>query len=185
MREFQPISRADVDKLAAEHGVSPGAIEALATAISHSGGGSAQFNHPELGGMGQWMSGGMMMIGDMFNNDLKARVDRLCRDVAQAVANRPKAEGPARPAQRSTPSSWWPDEFGTPSSVGAQNAMRYAFFPASKRLVLDDNGSVSVYDTGKHILSGVSQQQSGSQSITFSSSAGRVPLSKLKKLSGK
>jgi hypothetical protein len=37
-----------VEELAAQHGVSPGVIEALATALSYSSGRSAQFNHPEL-----------------------------------------------------------------------------------------------------------------------------------------
>jgi hypothetical protein len=29
-------------------------------------GGMAQFSHPELGGPGQWMSGGAIMISDMW-----------------------------------------------------------------------------------------------------------------------
>jgi hypothetical protein len=37
----------------------------------------AQFSHPEFGGSGQWMRGGMSMIGDMFNSGLKSRVDSL------------------------------------------------------------------------------------------------------------
>lgn len=184
MSGFRPLSRAHVEKLAAQHGVSAAAIEAIATAISHSGSGSAQFNHPELGGMGQWMAGGMLMIGDMFNNELKAKVDRLCHDVAEAVAHSP-APGAQSGAARAGPSSnWWPAEFGAPSSVGAQNAMRYAFFPSTKRLVIDEGGSVSVYDTGEHMLNGASQQQSGTQTLAFSSASGPVPLTKLKRLSG-
>jgi hypothetical protein len=37
----------------------------------------AQFNHPEFAGSGQWMQGGMLMLGDMFNHALKGRVDAL------------------------------------------------------------------------------------------------------------
>jgi hypothetical protein len=48
-------------------------------ALQRSGGGQAQFGHPDLGGMGQWMPG-MLMIGDMFNSGLKARVDSLFQD---------------------------------------------------------------------------------------------------------
>ena len=61
--------------------------------------------------------------------------------------------------------------------------MRYAFFPATKRLVIDDNGAVSVYDTGDHYLTGVSQQQSATQTLSFSSSDGPVALASLKCLS--
>jgi hypothetical protein len=122
------------------------------------------------------------MIGDMFNSGLKARVDRICHEVAQAIAETPRlASQPASGAEHSA--GWWPGGLGAPSSVGAQNAMRYAFFPSSRRLVLDDNGRVTIYDTGAHVLTGVSQQQSATQSITFSSPSGPVPLAKLKRVS--
>jgi hypothetical protein len=45
----------------------------------------AQFSHPELGGMGQW-SGGMTMIGDLSNSELKGRVERVCLELAEGVA---------------------------------------------------------------------------------------------------
>jgi hypothetical protein len=49
----------------------------------------AQFNHPEFAGSGQWMRGGMLMLGDMFNHALKARVDGLCHAIAAQLANQP------------------------------------------------------------------------------------------------
>jgi hypothetical protein len=179
----QTLSRADVEKLATQHGVSAGAIEALADALSHSQGRAAQFSHPELGGMGQWMSGGMLMIGDMFNHELKAKVDRLCHAVAAAIADRPRSSGSKLDAQAEERVGWWPPGFGTPSAAGGQNAMRYAFFPAVHRLVIDENGVVSIYDTGEHYLTGVSQQQSSSQSLSFSDTDGKsFTLSKLRRL---
>ena len=63
--------------------------------------------------------------------------------------------------------------------------MRYAFFPAAKRLVIDEGSSIATYDTGEHVLNGVSQQQRGTQTTAFSSASGPVPLSKLKRLFGK
>jgi hypothetical protein len=130
--------------------------------------------------MGQWMSGGMLMIGDMFNNELKAKVDRLCRAVSESLRSAPTAtEAGESPREI----SWWPAGLGTPAAAGGQNAMRYAFFPATKRLVIDDNGAVSVYDTGDHYLTGVSQQQSATQTLSFSSSDGPVALASLKCLS--
>src|SRR5215213_4074172 len=129
----------NIDQLAAKHAVSGAAVRNLAEAIERGGGGLAQFSHPELGGTGQWMRGGMLMIGDMFNDRLKARVAALCIDVADAVGKMPTPEG----MRENSRSEWWPAEFGIPSTVGAQNAMRYAFSPASKRLVIDDNGQIS------------------------------------------
>lgn len=52
--------------------------------------------------------------------------------------------------------------------------MRYAFFPDARRLVVDDNGKQTIYDTADHRITGVSQQQSTSQSLTFSSQSGAV-----------
>jgi hypothetical protein len=39
----------------------------LLQALVNSNGTMAQFSHWELGGGGQWMRGGMTMVGDMFN----------------------------------------------------------------------------------------------------------------------
>lgn len=175
------LTDSEVGDLARRHGVSAAAIEELAAALRHSGGRLAQFNHPELGGMGQWMSGGMLMIGDMFNHELKAKVARICHDVASALAEIGSPTSIAPPPRGHV--GWWPEGLGTPSSAGAQNAMRYAFFPESKRLVIDDNGVVSTYDTGSHYLIGVSQQQSTTQRLSFTDGEGRtVSVDALKRL---
>lgn len=73
-------------ELGQRHGFSAGAVVHMMQAMLRSRGGMAQFNHPEFGGSGQWMPGGMLMLSDMFNNALKARVDSLCRDVSAALA---------------------------------------------------------------------------------------------------
>lgn len=74
-----------VESVANRHGFSIDATSQLLTALAAGGGWQAQFSHPELGGMGQWSSGGMIMIGDMFNNGLKYRVDALCNDLATVL----------------------------------------------------------------------------------------------------
>ena len=52
-------------------------------------GGMAQFSHPEFGGSGQWIAGGAIMISDMFNNALKARVDALCNELSALIRSDP------------------------------------------------------------------------------------------------
>lgn len=162
--------------IAQRHGFSPEAARAVAEALRHGNGAMAQFNHPELGGMGQWVAGGMLMIGDMFNNDLKARVGALCRDLAAAPGPVPAAaeQQPAKTSQ------WWPEDLGVPSATGAQNDMRYACFPDRRRLAVMQNGRVTVYDTGDHRIGGFSQQQSTSQHLSFTSQSGTVRLEDLK-----
>jgi hypothetical protein len=57
--------------------------------------------------------------------------------------------------------------------------MRYAWFAQARRLAIESNGQVIVYDTLDHNIGGVSQQQSGGYSVTFSSQYGYVDLSRL------
>jgi hypothetical protein len=77
---------------------------------------------------------------------------------------------------------WWPDDLGTPGSSGSQNDVRYAFFPNSKRLAIEQSGTVSVYDSGDHQIGGVSQQQGGGRSLAFTSQKGDVKVDELKKV---
>src|ERR1700734_1753804 len=70
-----------VDLMAKKHSVSPGAVEVVLAALRSGGGRMAQFSHADFGGMSQW-SPGMSMVGDMFNTQLKAKLDALCSDLA-------------------------------------------------------------------------------------------------------
>jgi hypothetical protein len=74
---------------------------------------------------------------------------------------------------------WWPAELGSPASVGAQNDLCYAFFPADRRLAIELGGRVTVYDTVDHRIGGFSQQQGGDQSLTFTSQHGLVRVADL------
>ena len=76
--------------------------------------------------------------------------------------------------------AWWPDDLGQPSTSGGQNDVRYAFFGDKRRLALQKGGKISLYDTGDHQISGVSQQQGSSSSLSFVSQHGTVSLDELK-----
>ena len=66
-----------------------------------------------------------------------------------------------------------------PSSTGTQNHVRYAYFAPARRLAIDLNGHVTLYDTLDHRISGFSQQQSGGSSVSFSSQHGLVDVNRL------
>ncbi len=224
-----------VNDLAQRYGFSQDAVLHLTFAMLKGRGGMAQFNHPEFAGSGQWMNGGMMMLGDMFNHGLKARVDGVCRELAAAIASQPElfprgsfqsqsqsggghqllvggaglqqqtsgggqqmqvsgGMAPMAPMGSMAPmsfssaplftpdprDSWWPPELGTPSSSGAQNEVRYAYFPAAGRLAVEVNGQVSVYDTSGHQIAGIaSQQQSSGGGLVFSTGDGSISLAHL------
>jgi hypothetical protein len=181
-----------VEELAERYQVSPGAVLTLLAALEAGGSRQAQFSHPELGGMGQWSQQGMIMIGDMFNSGLKARVDSLCRELSAWLSR--TQNPPTSPTQVQSQSqghhgasvstaasgpSWWPHQLGTPASSGAQNDLHYAYFPGPRCLAINHQGQITLYDTGEHQISGISQQQRGDQSITFTSQLGVVPVSDL------
>ncbi len=156
-------------RIAQKYKISSQTVEYLYEAIAKGKGTMAQFNLPELGGMGQWMKGGMTMVGDLFNNSLKAKVDQLCTELSTLYA----IEGPLT---KSEPKSvnWWPDHFGHPTISGAQNDLSYAFFPSKRRLLVQLSGQIYVFNTLDHQVSGVSQKQGGGlQSIVFTSQKGK------------
>lgn len=81
--------RSQVDAIAGQTGFSTEAVESMYRSIVRGGGGMAQFEHREFGGSGQWMRGGMTMIGDMSNRDLEQRVRRLCDALSVLAASEP------------------------------------------------------------------------------------------------
>jgi hypothetical protein len=174
-----------IQQVARQHNLSASSAGQLVRGLLATGGGQVQFNIPEFGGMGQWMPG-MVMAGDMFNHGLKARVDSVCADIARRVRSgdiRPPAPAPGAAAVSlawDQSGHWWPGDLGTPAAAGGQNNLRYAWFPATRRLAVDLGGKVWVYDTGDHNIGGVSQQQSGgAMTLTFTSQHGVVDVSAL------
>ncbi|WP_431192851.1 hypothetical protein [Tianweitania aestuarii] len=171
-------------RLAVRHDLSRDAVKTVFDALRRSGGGMAQFNHPDFGGMAQW-SPGMTMVGDMFNNGMKAKLDAVATELAAYLKDTPAADEPQQKEAASAEKSgdrWWPSDLGSPSTSGSQNAMRYAVFPEKRRLVIDEGGTISVYDTGDHRIHGVAQAQSSSATLKFTSQSGTVDLTQLKKL---
>jgi hypothetical protein len=198
-----------INDLAQRYGVSTDAAMTLLQALLNSKGTMAQFDHRELGGAGQWMPGGMTMVGDMFNHGLKAKVDGLCSELSQLLAMQPSVPFPASFQSQSqrqgggqqergydfldtgsvslfvpeppgrASGQWWPVELGFPNGTGAQNQVRYAYFNQTHRLAVELNGQLTVYDTLDHQISSVSQQQGRGGSLTLTSQHGTVSVSTL------
>jgi Short C-terminal domain len=202
MRQLSPDGQRIAQDLANRYGFSTDAITHMMFAVLHGNGNMAQFSHFEFGGSGQWMRGGMIMLGDMFNGYLKGRVDSLCSEIAGILANQPgllssgsfqsqsqggsshqyQANGAMGSSSLFVPDpedNWWPQEFGSPSATGSQNNVRYAYFANQRRLAVKTGGDVWVYDTLDHQIGGFSQQQGSGGSITFGSQYGTVNLGQL------
>ena len=203
MRQLSPDGQRVASDLSNRHGFSIDAVTHMMFSVLNGNGGMAQFSHGEFGGSGQWMRGGMIMLGDMFNNYLKGRVDSLCSDIANILANQPgllqsgsfqsqsqggsayqhqAAGGGMGSSSLFVPDpedNWWPSEFGRPAALGSQNNVRYAYFPNARRLAIKTGGEVWVYDTQDHQIGGFSQQQGYGGSILLSSQYGTVDIARL------
>lgn len=164
-----------VNDLSNRYNLSQDAVIHMMIAVNNGGCSMAQFSCPELGGSGQWMRGGMTMVGDMFNSGLKTTVDNLCNELAEGLST--LQIFPVIPAGTPNSSQWWPSDCGIPSSTGAQNNTRYAVFPG--KLAVQINGQVTLYDTLNHNIGGVSQQQGGNTSLSFSSQFGTISVDQL------
>jgi hypothetical protein len=90
MQQLTQQGRQAIDDIARRHGFSSEAVTSMLWAVVQGNGSMAQFGHPEFGGPGQWMRGGMTMVSDLFNHALKARVDGLCNELAGLVASQPE-----------------------------------------------------------------------------------------------
>jgi hypothetical protein len=205
LQQLTEQGRQKIDEIAHRYAVSTDAVMTLLQALVNNNGSMAQFDHPDLGGGGQWMRGGMTMVGDMFNYGLKAKVDGLCSELSHLLARQPfvpfsagfqsqsqgggRQEGnfadagsvslfvPEAPGRAS--GQWWPAELGFPNGSGGQNQVRYAYFSPARRLAVESNGRVTIYDTLDHQIGGVSQQQGSGGSLTFTSQHGTVSVLQL------
>ena len=188
MNQLSDSGQQAIDDIARRHRFSADAVLSMLESLVRGNGTMAQFNHPEFSGSGQWMSGGMTMVSDMFNHQLKQRVDALCSELARLMADQPELVGSTRLQSQNQggqqgghvqKADWWPADLGRPDSTGSQNSVRYAYFGQARRLAIESSGKVTVYDTQDHRVSGFSQQQSGSASLTFSSQHGLIDVGRL------
>ena len=214
MKQLTPEGQQIINNIAQRYNFSPDAVFSMLQSVINGNGSMAQFNHPEFGGSGQWMRGGMIMLGDMFNNGLKNSVGGLCQELANLIANQPgliqsgsfqsqnqgtqqqsnygggnqqqqNGSGPTGavslfvPPPAGSSGNWWPAGLQFPNSTGAQNNVRYAYFATIRRLAIEANGHVTLYDTLDHQIGGFSQQQSVGGSITFTSQYGLVDVKTL------
>ena len=189
MRKLTSEGERAVADLSTRYGVSTDAVRVMLEAVRVGNGTMAQFSHPELGGRGQWMAGGMTMVGDMFNHGLQATVSGLAGELSGLLASTPMyapapdpatAGGPG-PVHQANLGSWWPGELGRPGSSGSQDDSRYAVFPQARRLAVQSGGGpVCVYDTLDHAIGGVQQQQGGLPgTLSFTSQHGTFTVESL------
>jgi len=158
-------------QLSQQHNLSVEAIQTLWVSLQTGHGKSAQFNHPELGGMGQWMPG-MIMLGDMNNHALKAKVDAVCTELVQHIGT---ASG-GMAAFSSFSSTWWDAKLGSPSSSANSNDLAYAYFSVHHCLAVKHGERIVYYNTQPYKVSGFSVQN---QQLQIQTDQGSIALDNL------
>jgi hypothetical protein len=167
-----------IKEIASKYRISEETVRTLLEGLKVSGGRQVQFNISELGGMGQWQSGGMVMVGDMFNHGLKTKVSELCSELAGLSQTMEEEEKPKKKTEKQTIAS-------KPSATfrGSQNDSHYAYYANDDLLEIEENGKVTKYNTAGYALSGVQQSQSNSlKNLSFTYPGGTVSLKDLKKV---
>lgn len=176
--------------IAERYHVSEDAVRALFRALESTEGKVAEFNHPDLGGSGQWMPG-MIMLSDTDDAQAKARIAGLCAEVSAIVQGRgtsadealamPMDAGASAACVTMPPGeSWWPASFGHPTAAGDQHGIRYAYFPDRDRLLVQQGGHILSYDTtGRRIIAFAQEQSTGSR-ICFTTERGPLELGEMK-----
>jgi hypothetical protein len=104
-----------VGRMAKKHAVSSAAVHVELAAVRSGHGRTAQFSHADFGA--SHLDPSEMAIGTRVAGD----------------------EVSYRSTGRSA--DWRPAGLGRPGAVGAQNDLRYAVFPETRRLVIDDRGA--------------------------------------------
>lgn len=181
-----------IPHIAERYQVSVEAVRQLERALRATGGRQAQFDHPDLGGNGQWMPG-MCMIARMDDDQLCARIKGLCDEIAAivtgsetsapgALARDPETGAASGCSPLPAGNSWWPAVFGTPATEGRQHGVRYAYFPAKDRLLVQVGARIDAYNTAGRHITGVSQQQGTSSSLTFTGPSGEINLDSLERV---
>jgi len=186
-----------IPSIAERYHVSVDAAREVERALRATGGRQAQFNHPELGGSGQWMPG-MLMIHAAADRQLRARVEGLLDEVAAVVRGSDTAAPAALARDPNAPpalsrvdmpagESWWPAAYGDPAGHGCQSGIRYAWFPGRRCVLVQVGSRIDCYDTADHQVRGVGQtsassaqaQQGQSSRLVLSTAGGEIPLESL------
>ena len=118
-----------------------------------------------------WQGQGGSDAGQQQRNDAHAQQQGADGPIGRVSLFVPPAPG--------TSGDWWPGDLRWPNSTGAQNGVRYAYFAEARRLAIEVNGRVTVYDTLDHQIGGFSQQQSIGGSVSFNSQYGLIDVASL------
>ena len=167
-----------IHDIAAKYQITEATVRTLLEGLQTTSGFQVQFNIAELGGMGQWQSG-MVMIGDMFNEGLKAKVSALCAELASFLRE-PHPTEPEETATEPTTSAA-PIKTLRATFSGSQNGTKYAYYAPQNVLQIEEEDKIARYSTEGLTLWGVQQAQDGTgKKLKFTHAGGTITVDDLK-----
>ncbi|MEO0560572.1 MAG: hypothetical protein AAF125_00560 [Chloroflexota bacterium] len=139
------ISQSQIRAIAQKHRLSDNAVVVLAKALRRGHGRMARFNHRELGGIGMW-GRGEVIIGDMRNESLRMQIWGAMNDLLPIITSHPPRK--PEPEKDSTlVMPWWGDiTLGPPTVHGAFENMTFGYFLEPHRVILRNDGVITHYD---------------------------------------
>jgi hypothetical protein len=107
--------------------------------------------------------------------------NRFKRGLLMTTTTDPKLVEATTPADCSP---WSPLQLRTPSVSGMRGDVKFAFFAAKRRLLVERAGEMMLFDCGDHQISGMRAPTDLSQSLVFMSQREQeLPLGALRQLS--
>ena len=79
--------------------------------------------------------------------------------------------------------SWPPPQLRRPTSSGTHGNVKFAFFADKKRLLIETDGALQIFDSGAHQIREVDEPGGERPTVEFISQNGRHPICELRLLS--
>lgn len=148
-------------QLSNTHHVSVEAIQVLVRALVEGGYRSANFNHPELGGVGKW-NGGDVILGDMSQEALRLKIWRIVQGLLPTLQQTIPPE-PIQEADATFVMPWWNDvTLREPVLKGMFESTTFGYFLEGARVVVKQSEHITHYDASGHLVTDL-QMMSGAR----------------------
>lgn len=170
-------------QVSATYGLSIEAIEVLAQALVEGGYRSASFNHRELGGVGKW-NGGDVILGDMSQEAWRLKIWRAIQALLPTLQQTIRAAPVADTDDATFVMMWWADvTLREPAISGVFESLTYGYFLEAGRVVVrnEDHHTLMHYDARGLLVTGldVAAGERGQRVLVLRSINGDVPVHEL------
>lgn len=154
----------EYQRIAQQYGVSAEAVQQLAHALIRGRLKTARFNHPELGGIGKWRRGDVL-LGDVRDEDHKTLVWRLAEELMPLLKHVPLPAS-SEENEQTLVMPWWGDRLlGEPIITDRFESVQYGYFLESRRVIVLRGDDLIHYDADGLLVTGLVRRVSPSRGL--------------------